>query len=522
MLRSMARAALFALIVPIAAGCAAAPAGADPTDADADLPPAPFEDEDWPRSETVIPPATSRDVATKGLNTSLTKPGDWQFFAALRGTRNGTVTYDCGGSVISPDWVLTAAHCVEGASKNAAGVWERPGSGALEIVIGRHDLKKVAAGDVRRAIDVRIADGYARAGDGDVPVNDVALVRLDRPWDGATIRLSASTDSDVDSFFGAAYFAGFGKTNMFDSELGHFTSDTGPFDAYTDRLRNAMIPTRAPEACKDVYNVEAYEGATMICAGYDSGIVDSCQGDSGGPLIARDFAGRVYLMGIVSHGESCGVRRAPAVYARVSGFRTFIEGVVPEAVFVEAKPERAIYMTKAGLENLMKTLAPAEGKVSVSINDGATNFNEGDSVAIRISPEIRGRVWVFDLDPAGVVNCLFPCTLEEKDVSVKDAGARVSIPEDADAGVRIRVSRPEVDGENKLVAFVLPEAMALIGDTIPDLGQTKGKLRPLWKSYSEILVYEARDAMGGDTINRSLNSDPYANTGMGVVTYTVN
>lgn len=68
-----------------------------------------------------------------------------------------------------------------------------------------------------------------------------------------------------------------------------------------------------------------------------------------------------------------------------------------------------------------------------------------------------------------------------------------------------------------MIAFVLPERMALIGDSLPDLGQTKGPIRTVWKSYSEILVYETRDAL-----RDAPDADPYANAGMGIVTYTVN
>ncbi|MEZ5954687.1 MAG: serine protease [Hyphomonas sp.] len=501
------RAVIVGLSTILMASCSAVPAAADQDEA-------PFENDDWARTDFTVEPMGNTE-ATKGLNTEIAKANDWPFFAAIRGTRDGVITYDCGGSAISADWVLTAAHCVEGATRNAAtGTWERPGSGPMQIVLGQKDLKSVMASDVYAATDIIIAPDYARAGDAQVPVNDIALVKLDRPWAGDVVRLSAGTSSDVDRFFGAAYFAGFGKTDMFRGDLGDFTSEEGRFRAYTDRLRNAMIPTRNAKACRDEYDVEAYDAATMICAGYDSGIVDSCQGDSGGPLVARDFAGRVYLIGIVSHGESCGVRRAPAVYTRVSGFRSFIENAGTGAKFVDAKPEKTIFMTKAGLENLAATLTPAEGKVGVTINDGQTVFDDGDFVSIRISADLAGRLWVFDLDPAGVVNCLFPCEVEELPRSLVHAGGAVVLPE---AGLKFRIARPETPGENKLYAFVLPERMALIGDSLPDLGQTKGPIRTVWKSYSEILVYETREAL-----RDTGSADPFANTGMGLVTYTVN
>ncbi|MEZ5998148.1 MAG: trypsin-like serine protease [Hyphomonas sp.] len=504
--QSILKAVVAGLVAIVVSGCSAVPAAADPQAA-------PFEDDDWARTDFTVEPMGNKE-ATKGLNTEIAKSSDWPFFAAIRGTREGVITYDCGGSAISAEWILTAAHCVEGATHSASsGHWERPGSGAMQVVLGEKDLSKVTAANVYNVTDVIISPDYDRAGDAKVPVNDIALVKLDRAWDGPTVRLSSGTASDVDRFFGAAYFAGYGKTDMFRGKLGTFTSTEGDFRAYTDRLRNAMIPTRNAKACRDIYNVEAYDPSTMICAGYDSGIVDSCQGDSGGPLVARDFAGRVYQIGIVSHGESCGIPGVPAVYTRVSGFRSFIEGTEAGAAFVDAKPEKTVFMTKAGLENLAETLKPAEGKVAVAINGGQTVFASGDKVSIRISADLAGRLWVFDLDPAGVVNCLFPCETEELPRSLIHAGSAVVLPE---AGLTFQISRPETPGDNKLYAFVLPERMALIGDSLPDLGQTKGPIRTVWKSYSEILVYEAKAALQDADA-----TDPYANTGMGTVTYTV-
>ncbi|MBD3769118.1 MAG: trypsin-like serine protease [Rhodobacterales bacterium] len=469
------------------------------------------DDPSWPRTDFTI----SDDAAgTKGFNTQPARKEDWPFFAALRGTREGLVTYDCGGSAISSEWILTAAHCVEGALKGSStDIWERPGSGKLQIVLGQKDLKAVTPENVFNATDVRIAPTFSRGGDNKVPVNDIALIRLDRPWTGPTVRLSASDASDVDRFFGPAYFAGFGKTDMRQKEPERFISVEGPFSAYTDILGNAMIPTRSPEACSTDYQVEAYDSVNMICAGYDTGIIDSCQGDSGGPLIARDFAGRVYQIGIVSFGESCGMRGRPAVYTRISGFKDFVLSVVPDAAFIDAKPEKTVFLTKAGLENLIRTLQPAAGKVGVRINDGATSFHSGEKVRIFVDPSIKGRLWVFDLDPSGAVTCLFPCNASEVDEALVEPHQSVVLPP---GGISISVSPPTVPGNSTLAAFVLPERMALIGDTLPELSRTKGPIRSVWQSYSDILVFEVQDAMS-DTAQ----SDPYANTGMGLLTYSV-
>ena len=154
---------------------------------------------------------------------------------------------------------------------------------------------------------------------------------------------------------------------------------------------------------------------------------------------------------------------------------------------MDAKPEKTVYMTKAGLENLIRTLKPAEGKIGIRINDGASVFRSGERVRIFVDPSIKGRLWVFDLDPSGTVSCLFPCNAGEVDTALVEPGQSVVLPP---GGVSISVSPPTVPGKSTLAAFVLPERMALIGDTLPDLSRTKGPIRTVWQSYSDILVFE--------------------------------
>lgn len=430
----------------------------------------------------------------KGVGAVQARGRDWRFFASLRGQVGGAVLYDCGASAISEDWILTAAHCVEGASRDATtGVWSRPGKGTLEIVLGQADLTAVRPEHVYRAVDVRIHGNYSREGRRHTPVNDIALIRLDRTWVGPVIRLSGSRASDVDRFFGQVFFAGHGNTERETSTLQSFRVDGVLHQAFTPVLQAGLIPARSPESCLSDFDLDAFIPDLMICAGFASGAVDACQGDSGGPLIARDLQGRIYQVGIISSGFSCGAENSPGLYTRVSAFRPFITEAAGARPFVDAVPEFAVTMTKSGLNALRSRLEGKDQAENVTLELSSNAFvlrshAHQEEMALTIRTKVGGRLWVFDVDgETGTVTCLFPCADTEISKSLVSAGEELLLP-----GERTMTDpiRPNKLGPGEIVAFILPPRVALVSEAIPDLGLTKGAPETVRLEYPDLLVAE--------------------------------
>ncbi|KAL9707775.1 hypothetical protein quinque_011293 [Culex quinquefasciatus] len=187
-------------------------------------------------------------------------------------------------------WILTAAHCTDGASVSNLRI--RAGSS-----------KHASGGSVISINRIVQHSSYNR----NTIDYDYSLLELKSAIslgsNAAVIPLPAQNETVQDGTL--CEVTGWGNTQSVSESRAN--------------LRAAYVPAYNQNQCNSAY--ARYGGVTgrMLCAGYQAGGKDACQGDSGGPLVANGK-----LVGVVSWGLGCAQANYPGVYSRVAAARDWI------------------------------------------------------------------------------------------------------------------------------------------------------------------------------------------------------
>uniref|UniRef100_A0A3P9K0D8 chymotrypsin n=2 Tax=Oryzias latipes TaxID=8090 RepID=A0A3P9K0D8_ORYLA len=241
-----------------------------------------------------IPPRVTHQARI--VNGEEAVPHSWPWQVSLQQT-NGF--HFCGGSLINENWVVTAAHC-------NVRTYHR-------VIAGEHNKGAGSNEDIQILTPAQVRPVFTHPQWNPSTINnDIALIKLASPANlGAHVSpVCLAESSDYFAPGSTCVTSGWGLT--------HHLAPSTP-----NNLQQASLPLLSNDDCKLYWGSNISD--VMICAGGAG--ATSCMGDSGGPLVCtKDNVWT--LVGIVSWGSSSCSTNTPAVYARVTELRGWVDQIL--------------------------------------------------------------------------------------------------------------------------------------------------------------------------------------------------
>ncbi|XP_015754992.1 PREDICTED: sushi, von Willebrand factor type A, EGF and pentraxin domain-containing protein 1-like isoform X2 [Acropora digitifera] len=265
------------------------------------------------------------DFRARIVGGNSSRRGWWPWQVAVKKYDNGNFKLHCGGALIAPQWVLTAAHCF---------YLRNEFSGELEL---RKNGFRVSAGEYR--LNQREKSQQDISPEKIVPhdkyvkenyLNDIALIKLENKVELGrfvrTVCLPSKEKKDLALAKKYGYVSGWGTKRGLRPRI-----DPKPAD-YPNQLRHASFQIQDNTICQNSTE-HTFEPDAMFCAGDGKGGSDSCKGDSGGAFVRKRKIGDRYrwvAAGIVSWGEGCAQRDKYGFYTRVYSYIDWIGKTMAE------------------------------------------------------------------------------------------------------------------------------------------------------------------------------------------------
>lgn len=249
-----------------------------------------------------------RPISTRIVGGNEAEPYAYPWLVALT-TRSSTEPF-CAGFIISPNTILTAAHCLFGRYPSE-----------IQILAKLHDVRQFY-GD-RHEVDRWFLHPEYRFNDS-MHLNDIALLKVQRPFSSDLQPCCLPPDSSYmyPRASTTAVVGGWGKVAV------------QPNTRSPTTLQHVVMPIvdHRNNKCRQTI----IDPTRQLCAGYDRLPIDTCSGDSGAPLLVVEQDDRQYghfvAAGIVSYGNrQCDASISSGVYTRVSFYLPWIRSLLPYA-----------------------------------------------------------------------------------------------------------------------------------------------------------------------------------------------